>query len=114
MNERLKEAKRELLENIDDFFNTLEVETKPPKELTLPPNAKLLHANMENIGLVVKQVRIEQGLTQAQLAGACNTGQRFIFDLEKGKPTCEADKVFHILNMLGVKVYIQLPPNIHS
>ena len=39
----------------------------------------------EAIGTLIRKLRKEQGVTQAQLAGLANTGIRFIGDLENGK-----------------------------
>ncbi len=64
---------------------------------------------MSEIGKLVKSTRVSQGLTQKQLALAGGTGIRFIIDLESGKPTCQAEKVLHVLNMLGVKVEFNAP-----
>ncbi len=34
----------------------------------------------------------------------CDTGIRFIIDLEKGKPTCQLNKTLHVLHALGMSV----------
>ncbi len=61
------------------------------------------------LGQLVRQARKAQGLTQSELAGAAGTGLRFIVDLERGKPTCEANKAFRVTAMLGIKLEATMP-----
>ncbi|MBS0359133.1 MAG: helix-turn-helix transcriptional regulator [Proteobacteria bacterium] len=70
---------------------------------------KIMATKPMDIASVVKQTRKAQGLTQAELAGAANTGLRFIIDLEAGKPTCQIGKVLHIVNMLGISIELKQP-----
>lgn len=58
----------------------------------------------EELGELIKKVRKSQKLTQADLAAACGCGVRFIVNLEKGKPTCEIEKVLNVIAMLGIKL----------
>jgi len=58
------------------------------------------------IGKLVKQSRIRQGLTQPNLAMVAGTGLRFIVDLEAGKPTCQIGKVLLVLNTLGIQIML--------
>ncbi len=64
----------------------------------------------EDLGKLIRQVRLKQKLKQVDLATASGTGERFIVDLEKGKPTCELDKALHVVRMLGIKLEAQVPP----
>jgi y4mF family transcriptional regulator len=64
----------------------------------------------EDLGSMIRRNRQNQGLTQAQLAGASGVGLRFIVDLEKGKPTCELGKALKVTLMLGIKFSAQEPP----
>ncbi|MBX9721097.1 MAG: hypothetical protein K2X81_06875 [Candidatus Obscuribacterales bacterium] len=59
-------------------------------------------SSAKDLGNLVRTVRLQQGLTQPQLATACGRGIRFIVDLEKGKPTCELEKSLLVLSMLGI------------
>lgn len=63
------------------------------------------------LGKLIKKVRQAQKLTQPELAGASGVGLRFIVDLEKGKPTCEVEKVLLVANMLGIKITAEEPPS---
>ena len=61
---------------------------------------------IDKLGNLVRQVRREQGLTQAQLAVATGLGVRFIRDVERGKESCHIGKVLTVLQMLGIQVRI--------
>lgn len=63
----------------------------------------------EQLGQLIRQVRISQKLTQTDLAGACRTGVRFIVDLEKGKITCALGKVLKVVAMLGIQLNVEIP-----
>jgi len=63
----------------------------------------------KEIGIIVKNIRRQQGMTQPQLAMACGTGVRFIVDLEAGKETCQIGKVLTVLQMLGLKISVTDP-----
>ncbi len=58
----------------------------------------------ENIGLIIRKVRKEIGVTQSDLALSAGTGLRFIIELEKGKPTCQIGKVLQVLHVLGIQL----------
>lgn len=64
---------------------------------------------IENIGGVVRQARLAQGLRQDQLAAAAGVGVRFLVELERGKPTVRLDKVLAVLDALGCRLHITLP-----
>ena len=63
----------------------------------------------QELGTLVRQVRLSQKLTQTELAGASGTGVRFIVDLEKGKVTCAIGKVFRVIAMLGIQLDAEIP-----
>jgi len=58
------------------------------------------------LGELVRAVRRSQGLLQADLAGLSGTGNRFVVDLERGKPTLQLQKVLDALDLLGLEVQI--------
>lgn len=60
-----------------------------------------------DLGAQIRKVRKDQGLTQADLAGASGVGVRFVIDLEAGKPTCELDKALKVVRMLGLRVHLE-------
>ena len=69
---------------------------------------------VEDIGRIVKKTREYQGVTQKKLALICRTGVRFIADLEKGKPTCQVEKVLNVLNSLKIRVDLRPPITLHK
>lgn len=58
------------------------------------------------LGEHVRKVRKEQGVTQEQLAASSGVGTRFIRELEQGKETCQINKVYMVLNMLGIVLFL--------
>ncbi|WP_199221428.1 hypothetical protein [Desulfonatronum sp. SC1] len=44
-----------------------------------------------DLGQIAAQKRKLDGLTQADLAGYCEVGPRFVRELERGKPTVRLD-----------------------
>lgn len=61
----------------------------------------------ETLGRLVRDYRTMQKLTQADLLGLANTGNRFIVDLENGKPTVQLQKVLDVLDTLGLELLLQ-------
>ncbi len=61
---------------------------------------------IEHFGVLVKQARKRQGLTQEQLATTTGVGVRFIRELEQGKETCYIGKAFRVVAMLGMDIQI--------
>ncbi|MDN7131083.1 helix-turn-helix transcriptional regulator [Halomonas sp. MC140] len=61
----------------------------------------------EDLGHLVRQLRAEQGLLQIDLAGLAGTGNRFIVDLERGKPTLQLQKVLDVLDLMGLEVVVK-------
>ena len=59
-----------------------------------------------DLGRLAARRRKAQGLTQADLAGLGQVGNRFVSELERGKPTAQLDKALHVLNLLGLDVQI--------
>lgn len=65
------------------------------------------HSN--EVGAFVKKTRKSLGVTQRALALTSGTGLRFIIDLEKGKPTCQLEKVLTVLRTLGIRIRLDSP-----
>jgi predicted transcriptional regulator len=66
----------------------------------------------EEIGKVVRQTSKTMSVTEKDLALTSGTGLRFIIDLEKGKLTCQLDKVLTVLHTLGISVQLNSPKGI--
>ena len=60
----------------------------------------------EELGRIVREVRLAQGLRQDQLAAAAGVGVRFLIELEQGKPTARLGKALDVLRALGLRVQI--------
>jgi len=58
------------------------------------------------IGTVVREARVAQGLRQDQLAAAAGVGLRFLVELEGGKPTVRLEKVLAVLSALGLRLQV--------
>ena len=61
----------------------------------------------EELGGLIHSMRKSQKITQEKLAAYSGVGIRFIKELERGKPTCEIQKVLNVLQMLGLTVNIE-------
>lgn len=61
----------------------------------------------KDLGDVVRAFRTSQSLTQADILGLANTGNRFIVELESGKPTVQLQKVLDVLDVLGLEIVVQ-------
>ncbi|MDD5334570.1 MAG: transcriptional regulator [Rhodoferax sp.] len=59
------------------------------------------------LGDIVRERRRLLALKQLELAGLGNTGNRFIVELEQGKPTVQLQKVLDVLDLLGLEVVVR-------
>ena len=57
-----------------------------------------------DIGLVIQQARLAQGLSQTALADQLGISQRSVSEIESGKPTIYMRKVFDLLRATGVEL----------
>lgn len=60
------------------------------------------------LGAIVRGQRKRLALKQLDIAGLGNTGNRFIVDLENGKPTVQLQKVLDVMDLLGLEVIVRL------
>ena len=74
----------------------------------------IMKYNTKKIGSLIKKERKKQGLTQKDMALVCGSGERFIVDLEKGKPTCEFSKVLEVIQCLGIEIELKTPSLLRS
>ncbi|MGF7211452.1 y4mF family transcriptional regulator [Skermanella aerolata] len=56
------------------------------------------------LGGLIRLRRQALGLTQRDLALAVNVGERFIVDLESGKPTCQLGKALAVARGVGIRL----------
>ena len=59
------------------------------------------------LGNIVREQRKRLALRQLDIAGLGNTGNRFIVDLENGKPTVQLQKVLDVMDLLGLEVVVR-------
>ncbi len=61
----------------------------------------------EELGRAIRAERRLQKLRQGELAALAGVGNRFLSDLENGKPTVELGRAMQVLNMLGLTVSVR-------
>lgn len=59
------------------------------------------------LGALIRERRKRLALTQLDLAGLGNTGNRFIVDLESGKPTVQLQKALDLMDLLGLELVVR-------
>lgn len=69
-------------------------------------NGTIVHSTTE-LGELIRQRRRALQLNQLDIAGLGNTGNRFIVDLEAGKPTVQLQKALDVLQLLGLEVVVR-------
>ncbi|MES2218262.1 MAG: helix-turn-helix transcriptional regulator [Pseudomonadota bacterium] len=65
--------------------------------------------NTNAFGKLIHERRKKLKLTQADLAAASGIGERFVRELEKGKPSCQLEKALLVAQMLGIKFEATVP-----
>ena len=71
------------------------------------PNQQTAIKSTRDLGQLVRECRVAQKMTQGDILGLANTGNRFIVELENGKPTVQFQKVLDVLDALGLEMVIQ-------
>jgi y4mF family transcriptional regulator len=80
-----------------------------PKNLPIGHSASpeaIIRSSVE-LGAIVRDQRKRLALKQLDIAGLGNTGNRFIVDLENGKPTVQLQKVLDVMDLLGLEVVVR-------
>lgn len=67
-------------------------------------NVRAIIETPEDLGNLVRRVRTKHGLTQYQLAERLKTSQRYIYELEAGKPKRADARYFNLLGQLGIQL----------
>jgi HTH-type transcriptional regulator/antitoxin HipB len=67
--------------------------------------AQLLSA--KDLGRFLAELRLERGLTQAQLAEELGISRRYIYEIESGKPSVYSDRLFATLRLLHARLRIE-------
>ncbi|QCJ00767.1 helix-turn-helix domain-containing protein [Agrobacterium larrymoorei] len=58
----------------------------------------------QDLGQAIKQRRKNLGWTQAELARRSGTGDRFVIELEAGKPSCQLEKALIVARTVGLEL----------
>ena len=80
-----------------------------PKKIPIgnSPSADSTIKTAAELGALVRSQRERLALRQLDVAGLGNTGNRFIVELENGKPTVQLQKVLDLLDLLGLEVVVR-------
>jgi y4mF family transcriptional regulator len=60
--------------------------------------------SVADLGKYIKAFRSSQEMTQSDISGLANTGNRFIVELENGKETVQLNKVLDVFSALGLEL----------
>jgi y4mF family transcriptional regulator len=60
--------------------------------------------SVADLGKYIKAFRSSQEMTQSDISGLANTGNRFIVELENGKETVQLNKALDVLSALGLEL----------
>ena len=58
--------------------------------------------NAYTLGQIIQQSRMQQGFSQRDLANMLDISQKWIWEMEQGKPGLLMDRLFTILDKTGV------------
>lgn len=75
--------------------------------MAIPSFAEKKIMDCKTLGIKIRERRNAMGLTQAEIAGICNVGVRFISELENGKTTVEFGKVLNVMQGLGLEFLLR-------
>ncbi|MCL2826282.1 MAG: helix-turn-helix domain-containing protein [Eggerthellaceae bacterium] len=57
------------------------------------------------LGQVIQQSRLQQGMSQRGLAQALGTNQKWVWEMEQGKPGILMDRLFKTFEATGITLY---------
>ncbi|QPL04824.1 MULTISPECIES: helix-turn-helix domain-containing protein [Actinomyces] len=58
----------------------------------------------ESLGRILQQARLLAGLTQRELANQLGTTQKYIWEMEAGKPSIFTDRLFAAMEATGMEL----------
>lgn len=70
----------------------------------------------ESLGRILRESRLNQELTQDEVAEALGVNRRYIIELEAGKPTKALERLFDYMRETGVRIYgeVAAPVSVHQ
>lgn len=73
---------------------------------------QVLLKNAADLGALVRQARKAQALRQDDAAGSLGVSENFLGKVERGGETVQWGKLFQVLEGLGVRLIVDLPPEV--
>ncbi|MFD3507458.1 helix-turn-helix domain-containing protein [Nocardia sp. NPDC058666] len=64
----------------------------------------------ESLGRILQQARLLNGLSQRELAQRLGTTQRYIWEIEAGKPSIYTDRLFAMMRETGMHLTATIDP----
>ena len=64
--------------------------------------------NSYTLGQVIQQSRLQQGISQRELAKILGINQKWVWEMEQGKPGVLMDRLFRILEKTGVTLSAEI------
>ena len=74
---------------------------------TIRSQQEFLLRTVREAGPLIRELREEQGWTQAELARRASVSRSFVIDAEAGKATVEASKFMDLFQALGFEIAIR-------
>jgi HTH-type transcriptional regulator/antitoxin HipB len=62
-----------------------------------------------DLGLFLRDLRTQRGLTQAELADELGVNRQYVIELEAGRPNLYSERLFQSLRLLGGRLRAQGP-----
>jgi transcriptional regulator with XRE-family HTH domain len=59
------------------------------------------------LGQIIQQSRMQQGLSQRELAKRLGCSQRWVWEMEQGKPGILMQRLFKMLDAVGITLYAE-------
>lgn len=75
---------------------------------------QVLLKNAADLGALVRQARKAQALRQDDAAGSLGVSENFLGKVERGAETVQWGKLFQVLEGLGVRLIVDLPPEVEA
>ena len=63
------------------------------------------------LGQVIQQSRLQQEFSQRDLANMLGISQKWVWEMEQGKPGILMDRLFKVLKATGVTLYAEFEAN---
>lgn len=65
-------------------------------------------ATPKDLGRIIRQKRIDDGLTLEEASGVCGVSYAFLSALESGKETVQLNKVLQVTKCLGLELEVNV------